>query len=269
MRKRTNFSENQKAEIYARDGATCAFSGISLWLFDHGVRNGYDMDWADHIKPSARGGTSCLDNGICASSTFNAKKRDNGSDNIFFFHHSRITPDYFDVFGPASDELLADLDRRSRLTAADWYLNRSIANVFIAFDWRCRRDIYGQVRKRTDVYWMSSAHKRFQKWKRRRPDATLSERGVLPVNRPFGSDSMLAIEHVDTEEQFQDWAETLWPAYRLSRLASHQFFSTACPDEKRRVVDEFAERTDVHPDVAKGLSQLCHTDTESIVSRAA
>lgn len=94
QRKRTNFSENQKAAIYARDHATCAFSGISLWIFGYGIRPNYEMDWADHIKPSAKGGTSSLENGVCASHTFNSKKKDNGSDNVFFFQNGKITPAY-------------------------------------------------------------------------------------------------------------------------------------------------------------------------------
>ena len=89
--KRIEFTEAQKALIYARDRATCAFSGLSLWLLDIGIRPNWDMDWVDHILPSASGGNASLDNGICASSTFNAKKRDNTSDNVFFVHHGAIT----------------------------------------------------------------------------------------------------------------------------------------------------------------------------------
>ena len=80
---------------------------------------------------------------------------------------------------------------------------------------------------------------------------------------------MLEIEHVDTDKQFQDWVEALWPQYRLSALAAHQFFAASSSEEKCVIVAELAERTDIHPDVAKGLSQLCHSDAEPVLMRAA
>ena len=53
--KRTEFTENQKAEIFSRDRATCAFSGISLWFLDVGIGSNWQVDWVDHILPSAAG----------------------------------------------------------------------------------------------------------------------------------------------------------------------------------------------------------------------
>jgi len=51
--KRTEFTDNQKAKIFSRDRATCAFSGISLWFLDLGIRSNWQVDWVDHILPSA------------------------------------------------------------------------------------------------------------------------------------------------------------------------------------------------------------------------
>jgi len=53
---RTEFSDRQKAEIFARDRATCCFSGANLWLLDAPLRPGFQMGWVDHIRPSSRGG---------------------------------------------------------------------------------------------------------------------------------------------------------------------------------------------------------------------
>ena len=104
---------------------------------------------------------------------------------------------------------------------------------------------------------------------KRRPDESLSQRGVLPPTLPFGSELMLDIEQVDTDRQFQDWAAALWPQYRLSALAVHRFFAASTNKEKCVIVAELAERTDIHPDVAKGLSQLCHSDAETVLMKAA
>jgi hypothetical protein len=122
--KRIEFTENQKAQIYSRDRATCAFSGLSLWLLDTGIRPNWDMDWVDHIRPSAAGGDASLGNGICASSTFNAKKRDNTSDNVFFVQFGNITEDYLRVFGVPPSTLIEQLDRLKNLESSDWFFNR-------------------------------------------------------------------------------------------------------------------------------------------------
>ena len=63
--KRKEFTDNQKAEIFVRDAATCGFSGISLWFLDNGIKSNWQVDWVDHIKPSASGGGAEIENGIC------------------------------------------------------------------------------------------------------------------------------------------------------------------------------------------------------------
>lgn len=257
-RQRTNFTENQKAAIYARDHATCAFSGISLWIFDYGIRPNYEMDWADHIKPSAKGGTSCLNNGICASHTFNSKKKDNGSDNIFFFKEGRVTPSYVTSFGFASNELLSDLKRRSKLAPNDWYLNRAIVNTYIAFDWRCHLEFNGITYKRDDAYWLKAAFRRFKIWQKHRCTNSIDERELIKVERPYGTDSILQIETIESEVQFYEWAESLWARYRINQKAFHDFYSASEYNQKLDLAHRLKTEKYINPDVAKGISQLLH-----------
>ncbi len=75
----------------------CAFSGISLWFLDNGIKSNWQVDWVDHIKPSASGGRANISNGICASNLFNAKKRDNSHDNIYFVKNGNLTEPYFSL----------------------------------------------------------------------------------------------------------------------------------------------------------------------------
>jgi hypothetical protein len=64
------FTDATKAAIFARDRATCCFSGANLWLLDKSLRTGWQADLADHIKPRSRGGTAAPENGVCASHTY-------------------------------------------------------------------------------------------------------------------------------------------------------------------------------------------------------
>ena len=267
-RKRSNFTETQKADIYVRDHATCAFSGISLWIFDYGIRRNYQMDWADHIKPSARGGDSTLENGICASHTFNAKKKDNGSDNIFFFKNGKITPAYVETFGCAPDYVLEDLERRSNLLPADWFLNRAITNTFIGFEWRCDLEFQGIQYKRDDTYWFKSAFRRLNVSKRKNPSSSIVERQLLPPEIPFGTELLLDIESVTTEQQFKDWAESVWPSYRASVKAFHTFSLAETAHEQDEVLEQLKAEKLLHPDILKGLAQL-RLDEEFVLSKAA
>lgn len=73
------FTDKQKAAIFVRDRATCCFSGANLWLLDAPLRVGWQSDWVDHRKPKSRGGMADIENGVCASHTFNMKKRNNYS----------------------------------------------------------------------------------------------------------------------------------------------------------------------------------------------
>ncbi|MGI9278092.1 MAG: HNH endonuclease [Endozoicomonas sp.] len=177
--KRLNFTEKQKAIIFKRDRATCAFSGISLWLLDSGISPNWRMDWADHIRPNAAGGTAQLENGICASCTFNAKKKDNSYDTLYFVKNGLITDDYISIFGIPSQMFLNQLDRLGRLEIIDWYFNRCLANTFIGFDWRCVSEFEQVRKKRDDHYWFGSGWKRMKRFIKQRPELTYLERNLM------------------------------------------------------------------------------------------
>ena len=53
---RKNFSDAVRAAAYARDRATCCYSGKSLWIADFGADPHFAIDWAEHYEPAARGG---------------------------------------------------------------------------------------------------------------------------------------------------------------------------------------------------------------------
>jgi len=254
--KRTNFTEKQKAQIFARDRATCAFSGISVWLFDQGISPNFEIDWADHIIPSAKGGTSELSNGICASSFFNVKKSDNGSDNKFFFENGYVTENYIAVYGVASESILADLERRKSLVPIDWHVNRAIASTFFAFEWRCKLEFHKTKYVRDDTYYYKSAFKRLNRWIKDNDTPSIENRNMLKADRPFGCEHLLEIQNIKTKEQYIDWAETIWPIYRTNWQAYQAFVRSETAEDKQRVYDQFCNNTDANPQLIKGLGQL-------------
>ena len=254
--KRTNFTKKQKAEIFARDSGTCAFSGISVWLFDYGIRPNYEIDWADHIIPSAKGGSSDLCNGICASSFYNAKKKDNGSDNKFLFHHGQLTETYIRVHGKASSKLMSDLKRRKLLSPIDWYVNRAVANTFFAFDWRCELEFNGNEYKRDDEYYYRVAFNMLENKIKDKSYSSIEGRGMIDTIRPFDIEKLLEIESICTTEEYFEWAENLWPTYRLNWMIYSEFLSEQCSSRKHQLLERHSATRHVNPEVVEGLRQL-------------
>ena len=107
-----NFSETQRAEIFARDRALCGYSGKSLWLADHGAAP-YSIDWVDHFSSVARGGTPTLENGVCASWLYNWVKREHKRA-VLLFHSGYPTVDFY-TYHQTLPESIGDHLRRFTL----------------------------------------------------------------------------------------------------------------------------------------------------------
>jgi len=252
--KRIEFTENQKAQIYSRDRATCAFSGLSLWLLDIGIRPNWDMDWVDHIRPSASGGDASLDNGICASSTFNAKKRDNTSDNVFFVQFGNITEDYLKVFGAPPTTLVEQLGRLKNLEPADWFFNRCIANTYIAFNWRCNLEFNSIKHKRDDIYWFNAAWKRLQIYNKKRNKKNFLERGLVRESIPFGISDLLMAEKISTKEDYLEWAERIFSIYKHNYELLNLYVKNKSSHDRTNLISEAKNKEQINPELLRALS---------------
>lgn len=178
-RNQREFTEDEKAEIFARDRATCCFSGANLWLLDAPLRPGYQRDWADHVRPLARGGKSEVDNGVCASHSYNAKKRHNTADNLYIFREGAPTKNYFEIFGPLPDHMASRLGRLAALEKKDWYFNRAVGLVFLAFDYELSKAMGYDLPIRDDEYWLKSAGKKLAQFKKLGGTVDFEARGLL------------------------------------------------------------------------------------------
>ncbi|MBX3743485.1 MAG: HNH endonuclease [Akkermansiaceae bacterium] len=243
------FSEATKAEIFARDRATCAFSGKSLWILDYGISPLYDVDWADHRKPRASGGTSTVSNGICASSFHNSKKSSNGRDNCYLFDEGEPTDYHFWNVGTVSQDQLRQLKRLSRIQASDWYFNRAIYQLFKAAGG-------DRSHQRGVAYYKKAARTFLGKF------IQLNQKADLPdfterklVLHPAQSDVKLLLQLQGGEAP--KLFDSIIRIYRFNLRTMERFWDCEEADAMREVIEQAADHRDFSPLVAKALrSQL-------------
>ena len=234
------FSNTTKAAIYARDRATCCFSGANLWLLDAPLRTGWQSDWADHIKPRSRGGSAKKEDGVCASNTFNSKKRDNTADTTYLFRDGHPTSLYYDLFGSPSQEAIDRLRRLAALETQDWYLNRALTWILHAFETKWAKCEY----ERTPEDWFKAAHNKlcdYQKLREKDPSLTsLESRKIIGSPTPQ-QEILLSIRHSGSLAAMKRTALRLYPSYRANSQIWWTYFSAE--DEKsRRKAHETASR---------------------------
>ncbi|HEB71797.1 MAG TPA: hypothetical protein ENI77_04180 [Nitrospirae bacterium] len=195
MQKRHNFTDLQKARIFARDRAICSFSGKLLWILDHGASPTWDADWVDHVKPAMRGGDATLDNGVCASAEFNEKKRDNSFDNQYLFEDGWPTIVLYETHGLISDDIAEHLNRFASLHYSDWFFNRALTDVMIGCNvaWAMKE---GAELSRTPAYWAKAGIKKLNKWAKivdKELVPSMEERKLVSVPK-LDSDQLLMYE---------------------------------------------------------------------------
>lgn len=108
------------------------FSGKSLWALDYGFCPLVQWDWVDHVKPSRRGGSVDLNNGVCASHTYNMKKRANGADRFMLTDpefKGAPSQNHREYFGEISASWMRQLKRLGKIKARDWFFNRAICDL--------------------------------------------------------------------------------------------------------------------------------------------
>lgn len=181
MKKRLNFSNSTKAEIFKRDHAICSFTGRSLWILDYGADPDYEIDWVDHIIPASEGGGNDLGNGALAGWTANYDVKDS----IFkkyICREGKLT-DKTNLSKKRIQEINSDLKRFSNLVIADWYLNRALWHIWIAglYDFDIK---HGFKRTRNKEYWLGSSKSKMEKWLKltgKDGFTDLENRGLIPV----------------------------------------------------------------------------------------
>lgn len=219
------FTDKQKAEIFVRDRATCCFSGANLWLLDAPLRHGWESDWADHVKPLSRGGKSePYKNGVCASATFNVKKRNNSADTTYLFRNGHPSPLYYELYGLPSVATIERLQRLASLRFPDWYFNRAINWILQAFDYKCWKKNYQTLPSRDDKYWFRAAYEKLLVFQASENSfGSLEERGIIQSPSEL-QQVLLSLRGSKTLGSFTRRALDIYPAFKINSEAWYEYF---------------------------------------------
>jgi hypothetical protein len=217
---RTNFSDEQRAEIFVLDRAVCSYSGRSLWIADYGIDPGYHIDWADHIVPASRGGKSIVENGVAASWLYNYL-RGNGRQRLVLFHRGLPTADHTIHIGVIDPAVAAHLHRFRALHASDWLLNRAMWHVWIALTFEHQRQ-QGLSRSRDYNYYAGAALKCLIKWRRLVENDSVGsweQRGLVSPTAEADQQQMLEIRRSTSTRLLVETMKDLFPSYEATAKA--------------------------------------------------
>lgn len=120
----------------------------------------------------------------------------NGSDKQYLFVGGKPTEIFYWTHGEISESQSVMLKRNQVLKESDWYFNRAIFNLLVPL----ADEYYGEEVVRRRDYWIASAWKRLQTW-RRMTDGdvrTFQKRGL--VKFPKSDDTKLLLSIADAEE---------------------------------------------------------------------
>lgn len=218
MARISNFTDIQKAQIYVRDRATCAYSGEKLWILDGGVDPYFSIDWADHIFPVSQGGASTLDNGVCSSYQCNIEKKDKTEASGFLFYKGKATKYFYELHTKLPDKISHDLDRFDMLHYSDWYFNRAIFRTLLGVDYL--HNGIG-IRTRDNLYYAKAALKVIKKWRAiidKEMIATLEERKLVPINPSLDQQFLLNIRESSNVSDILRIMEKLLPIYTVKAI---------------------------------------------------
>ena len=225
MARASNFTDRQKADLFVRDHATCAYTGQNLWMLDHGVDPDYQIDWADHLIPVSKGGTSTLENGVCASWLANYDKLDKTSGGECLYRAGVATPTYFETRKSLSTEMATQFARFSRLHYSDWYFNRALFRMWLGIRYLSEKD---NARSRDDAYYASASLKSISSWRSmisKESVLSLESRGLAPLLPTEDQKIMLRLREAISTGDIIVILKRLLPAYMAKVPTPDELFN--------------------------------------------
>jgi hypothetical protein len=257
-RNRTDFSPKTKAQIFRRDRGTCAFTGACCWILDHGATWLATVDWVDHVQPSTKQGPSTLDNGVCASWKANQRKSANGRDKQYWFRNGYPTAHFIEEGGVLSPDLIDQLKRLANLQPSDWYFNKALHNLLLAFARRYFPNNYDRNFK----YYCEVVLSFLAEWRKalkRDEDEdkrSMEARGVL--KRPLTKDMrlMLDLRNAKNLDEVERLAGRLGPIWRANYNAFHAFLHAATNAGRLSVLLRSSKHSLVSTQVIKKMRSI-------------
>ena len=191
----------------------CVYSGDKLWILDGGATPYFTIDWADHVFPVAKGGSSTLENGVCASWNHNKEKRDNTDTPVFLFYGGKPTEHFYKLNCKLTCKMTHYLTRMGKLHHSDWYFNRALFRLLLGVNYL--HNGIG-VRSRDDIYYAKATLKAITKWRRivlTESISTLEERELTPVKPSTGQKIMLEVRCANSVKEVRGIMKELLPVY--------------------------------------------------------
>lgn len=213
-RTRTDFTDEQRAELFRLDRATCSYSGRNLWILDYGMDPSYAIDWADHIVPASKGGPSEVENGATAS-WFHNYLRGDAQNRLYLFYRGQPTADFLWHYGPLPDTICRNLQRFARLHTSDWFLNRGLWHFWLACVTEYQAKL-GTKSSRRKEYYTAAATKTFEKWRRRCDRdgvSAIEERGLAPSSPEPDQEMLASARNLSTQAELLELVSSLFDSY--------------------------------------------------------
>ncbi len=236
---RTNFPDVVKAEIYARDRAICAFTGLNLWLLDEGVGGFYNNCWIDHIVPATRGGKSEADSGVTTHWAYNYNKGNTIGESLYLFINGLPTYRFWEFHRLLPPEMAQMIVNNSNILPSDYHFNQAIINLIGGVRWLHLGP--DPKYKRDDEYRASATIRRLDKWKRAvdaEEVASMEERNLVIEPLTPDQELLLSLREVKTTKQIKSLMKEVLP-YHCANLALRLEFEIAC--EKWTEGSEYAD----------------------------
>ena len=237
---RANFTDRQKAEIYARDRALCSYSGKSLWLLDYGAAPAL-IDHVDHWVVASKGGDASLDNGVLCNFLHNYIRGEQRPP-LRLFDGGLPNLDAFWLLGRMPPEILEHIDRFAVLQPSDWYFNRAVGQLRVAaaMVYRPKR-VDGKDLVRGLDYRCRAAVKRLKEWRSvsaAEGTSSLSDRDLLPRRPRPDHELVMQIQAVVTEKELAGLARTLAPFLKASYDAVESILKVGTDEDAQRYIRE-------------------------------
>ena len=245
---RKDFKDDEKAQIYELDRATCVFSGRSLWNLDYGASPfSTHWDWADHLKPRSRGGAAAIENGRCVSSLFNMKKRANGADNFVLLDRDYKGTDYF---GSVSSELRDQLFRLAAIQKGDWYFNRAVCHLI----WACYLTWSRRGYKRKPSKYRNSALKKLEFFRSLGGNRkSLEQRNLVLHQDSEDVELLLSMIEIQKMSEFDRKLSRLKAIYAENANAMHAFWNAADLAGMRKAAAKMEKNKAITPTVRQAI----------------
>jgi hypothetical protein len=241
---KTHFTSRQRAEIFVRDRATCAFSGKSLWALDHGATPLWQADWVARVPVRGKSAEP-LAGGVLVSDKFRTRAKDEGREPVVFFREGRATAEYLYFLGIVPEQLTRNLRRLARLHVSDWYFNRAVVNTMLAVEDRWLRK-RGRSYRRDSQHFARAALRALAAWRKALASSevpTFEARGMVPKAPSPDQQLLLELRAAESAAEISRIVTALLPYYRVNARCMELLAAAATAEQRQRLLDAVAEQS--------------------------